>query len=133
MPYVVVFDPEFERWFDVQDDPFRDLVLQKLLVLSQEGPHLGRPLVDHIKGSNHPNLKELRFRYGKQVVRILFAFDLKQQAYIALGGDKSNDPQWYARSIRLADGRITDHLAAQRAEIEAEALRLKSGKRKGKP
>jgi hypothetical protein len=55
------------------------------------------------------------------VVRILFAFDLRRQAYILLGGDKSNDKKWYLRNVPIADERFLRHHAVQRAEIEAEA------------
>lgn len=44
-------------------------------VLEQFGPHLGRPRVDSLKGSRHPNMKELRFNAGGGVWRVVFAFD----------------------------------------------------------
>ncbi|MFE9847184.1 type II toxin-antitoxin system RelE/ParE family toxin [Streptomyces sp. NPDC005576] len=42
----------------------------------EEGPVLGRPLVDTIKGSVLPNLKELRpGSAGTTEVRLVFVFD----------------------------------------------------------
>lgn len=42
-------------------------------LLEQEGPTLGRPVVDRVKGSNLHNLKELR--PSGTSIRILFVFD----------------------------------------------------------
>jgi hypothetical protein len=36
------------------------LISQAITTLAEEGPSLGRPLVDTIVGSKHQNLKELR-------------------------------------------------------------------------
>jgi len=121
MPYEIVYDPDFETWFNAQSEEFQDEMLFYFNVLSQAGPQLGRKLVDHIKGSSVPNMKELRFDFENMIVRILFAFDLRRQAYILLGGDKSNDKKWYLRNVPIADKRFLRHYAAQRAEIEAEA------------
>jgi hypothetical protein len=44
--------------------------------LAHDGPMLGRPLVDRIKGSRHHNMKELRpGSGGGSEMRVLFAFD----------------------------------------------------------
>lgn len=40
-------------------------VLAALTLLKQEGPHLGRPHLDTLYGSNIPNMKELRCRFGR--------------------------------------------------------------------
>jgi hypothetical protein len=40
-------------------------VSQAITALQEEGPALGRPLVDTMKGSALPNLKELRPRPGR--------------------------------------------------------------------
>jgi hypothetical protein len=73
-------------------------------------------------------MKELRFDFEGMVVRILFAFDLRRQAYILLGGDKSKDKKWYLRNVPIADKRFLHHYAVQRAEIEAEA-KMDKGKK----
>ncbi len=52
---------------------------------------LGRPRVDTLKDSKLPNLKKLRFFYKGAPIRILFAFDPKQQGVIIVGGDKTGD------------------------------------------
>lgn len=56
---VILQDPVL-IWF--QSLPNDDLlkIYAALELLSTEGPQLGRPFVDTIQGSKHPNLKELR-------------------------------------------------------------------------
>jgi hypothetical protein len=56
----VVFHPACEQWADqlVQDDA--EALLAAIRVLRDQGPILGRPLVDTVKGSRHSNMKELR-------------------------------------------------------------------------
>lgn len=54
------------------------LVRAAIRILAEDGPALGRPLVDTIKGSTLKNLKELRpGSSGRSEVRILFAFDTR--------------------------------------------------------
>ena len=55
-------------------------------LLEQEGPTLGRPVVDRVKGSNLHNLKELR--PNSTSIRILFIFDpMREAVYRELGLD----------------------------------------------
>ncbi len=56
-------------------------------VLEEHGPALGRPLVDTISRSRHPNMKELI--PPAENIRILFAFDSRRSAILLIGGDKS--------------------------------------------
>jgi len=66
-----------------------------------EGPALGRPLDDTIKGSALPNLKELRSAStGASEVRLLFVFDPQRQAVILVGGDKAGNWRgWYREGV----------------------------------
>ena len=87
--YRIVLD-YIEHWLDEQDDATLRQIYADLLVLEKEGPSLGRPLVDRVKGSKLHHLKELRVTScGSSVIRILFAFDPKRQAVMLLAGDKS--------------------------------------------
>jgi hypothetical protein len=55
--------------------------------LGEEGPGLGRPLVDRVKGSALANMKELRpGSSGATEVRLLFVFDPFRQAVFLVGG-----------------------------------------------
>jgi len=101
-----------------EDAETADLVEAAIDVLAAEGPRLGRPLVDRIKGSRHHNMKELRpASTGRSEVRILFVFDPDRQAVLLVAGDKAGDWRlWYKRNIPLAEERY----ARYRAEVEAE-------------
>ncbi|WP_215448658.1 type II toxin-antitoxin system RelE/ParE family toxin [Streptomyces sp. ATCC 21386] len=100
------------------------LVGQAIQALVEEGPDLGRPLVDRIKGSALHHLKELRpGSAGDTEIRILFAFDPERSAVRLVAGDKAGRwTAWYRRAIPLVEERYTewlDHLARRRHE-EAE-------------
>lgn len=74
-------------------------------LLAIEGPMLGRPMVDRIKGSKFHHLKELRpGSVGAGEIRILFAFDPATRAVLLVAGDKAGDwKRWYVRAIELAE------------------------------
>jgi len=110
----VVFDDgfyaEFQRWPEaVQDGVFSSLGKLKLF-----GPWLGRPSVDTLKGSEFPNMKELRVDAEGGVWRIAFAFDPKRRAILLTGGNKTgiSKDRFYATLIRSADERYKKHLRA---------------------
>jgi hypothetical protein len=107
---------EVVDWFVdlTKNDPgTADLVEDAVDRLAVEGPALGRPLVDRIKGSRHHNMKELRpGSTGSSEVRILFAFDPVRRAVLLVAGDKSGNWRgWYDTAIPLADDRYDVHLA----------------------
>ncbi|MDI2131794.1 type II toxin-antitoxin system RelE/ParE family toxin [Yinghuangia seranimata] len=86
-----------------------------LTVLSEEGPALGRPLVDTVRGSSLSHLKELRpGSSGSSEVRLLFIFDPDRNAVVLVAGDKSGQwSGWYAEAIPLAELVYEAHLAAR--------------------
>jgi len=88
------------------------LVSRAIEALSVEGPALGRPLVDTIKGSALSNLKELRpGSAGASEVRLLFVFDSQRQAVILVAGDKAgNWRRWYKTAVPQAETAYADHL-----------------------
>jgi len=55
--FVEEFDPEFESL----EEAIQDELLAKAKLLEAFGPELGRPHVDTLNDSKHPNMKELRF------------------------------------------------------------------------
>lgn len=77
-------------------------------LLEQEGPRLGRPLVDRVVGSRHHNMKELRPSSAQSgAIRILFAFDPLRRAILLVAGDKAGQwSQWYERHVPVADDRF---------------------------
>lgn len=99
---------EFEEWWRSLTRVERKEVLSAIETLEESGPILGRPLVDSVKGSNYPNLKELR---PNRTVRIFFAFDPRRVAVLLLGGDKSGRtkrfyPQMIARADKIYEAHI---------------------------
>ena len=97
--YRIVLD-YIEPWLDEQDEATLKQIYADLLVLEKEGPSLGRPLVDRVKGSKLHHLKELRVTScGGQVIRILFAFDPKRQAV----SSRAKWNGWYAINIPRAE------------------------------
>ncbi|MBL7256250.1 type II toxin-antitoxin system RelE/ParE family toxin [Paractinoplanes lichenicola] len=116
--------PEVEAWFlDLcETDPITaDLVSEAIDVLAEQGPALGRPLVDRLKGSAYHNMKELRpGSSGTTEVRMIFAFDPVREALFLVAGDKSGRWQtWYRAAIPLADSRFAEHLTSLKAEDES--------------
>ena len=82
-----------------------------LRLLQLEGPLLGRPYVDTLKGSQYPNLKELRVQHRGEPWRIFFAFDPLRQAIVLVGGNKTGDKRWYEKNMPIAENRFAQHLA----------------------
>lgn len=105
-------------WLTSLDSGSQEQVVAAIELLEEQGPRLGRPLVDTIKASRHKNMKELRpGSTGRSELRILFAFDPKRQAILLIAGDKSgNWTRWYKRNIPIADDLFDKHLQNLRGE-----------------
>ena len=112
MNWTVIFSEQYEAWFDSLPQKDQVAITTDLHVLSKIGPTLGRPHVDHVKGSRHTNMKELRTRVSGHVYRSFFAFDPKRQAVLLNGGDKKGKDQrkFYQRLIAEADEILTEYL-----------------------
>lgn len=108
--WTIIYRSRYSAWFEKCGEDLQDEILAHLEVLKVLGPTLGRPRVDHIKGSVRQNMKELRIQFKGDPVRILFAFDPDRQAVLLLGGSKVGDKRWYDRNIPLADNEFTLHL-----------------------
>ncbi|RZU73408.1 hypothetical protein EV384_1811 [Micromonospora kangleipakensis] len=87
-------------------------------ILAREGPTLGRPLVDRVKGSDYKNMKELRpGSSGSTEIRILFAFDPNRAAILLVAGNKAgNWKGWYETNILEADKLFAEHLRKLKGE-----------------
>lgn len=111
--YDAAFAAELEA---VTRDTGSSAVLEEVLalveLLRRFGPHLKRPHCDTLKGSKHPNMKELRFTLPDGEWRIAFAFDPRRSAILLVGGSKSGTPEkrFYRELIRIADKRFDEHL-----------------------
>jgi len=107
---------EFFEAFEVEFHSLKEEVQVQLLahakLLEEFGSLLGRPHVDTLKDSAHPNLKELRFDADGGVWRVAFAFDPERKAILLVAGDKSGGSKrsFYKQHIAKADSRFNEHL-----------------------
>ena len=112
----VEYTDEFaECWMGLTQDQ-QEALDDRVMLLAQRGPDLGRPVTDTIAGSRHPNIKELRVSKGG-VLRVLFAFDPRRHAILLFGGDKSGRwNEWYRSAVPQADDLYDAHLDQLRSE-----------------
>ena len=108
MAWSVKVTEEYAAWFTAlikEDLASAVQVAQAVAALREEGPALGRPLVDRIQGSKVHHLKELRpGSAGRSEIRVLFAFDPTRSALLLLAGDKAGNWQrWYRQNIPIAE------------------------------
>jgi hypothetical protein len=91
-------------------------------ILAENGPGLGRPLVDTLQGSTIHNLKELRPRSGRDVaIRMLFVFDPWSQAVLLVAGNKAGDwTGWYATAVPVAEIAFANWMAFERKRREEQ-------------
>lgn len=106
----VITTDRFDQWFFEQEPDLQDELLAAFLVLKREGPLTGRPLVDTLKNSKYPNMKELRLSFEGKPIRALFAFDPIRQAVFLCAGDKTGDKKFYQTYIKIADREFKIHL-----------------------
>ena len=109
---------EIANWINTLDDDAKEAIYKNLLILKEVGPSLGRPYVDSVKESKHPNMKELRVDNKKRVFRIFFAFDPERMVILLIGGDKRGDKRFYQRMLPLADQLFDQHLEKLRKKHE---------------
>jgi len=101
----------FDEWFDQQDESTQEKILAGLMLLAQQGTHLGRPFVDTIKASKFPNMKELRIQHRGKPLRAFFAFDpLRQAIVLCMGNKGGNEKQFYKVMIPIADAQFERYL-----------------------
>jgi hypothetical protein len=106
---------EFEEWWEMlteAEEPSIGIAVERL---ETGGPGAGRPLVDTVRHSKHPNMKELR---PTGTIRVFFAFDPRRKAVLLIGGDKAGKTKrFYRQMIAKADEIYDAHL--RRIEEEA--------------
>lgn len=105
---------EYRKWVAGLGDEDRARLHRTEARLMVEGPHLGRPNADTVRGSKFSNMKELR---PTPTIRAFFALDPQQQVVMLCGGDKANAQQgdaWDKKMIRRADRLYKIHLTNTR-------------------
>ena len=111
----VEFTDQFEEWWETLSGDEQRALTAAVQLLERDGPALGRPLADTIKGSRHRNMKELR--PPATALRVLFAFDPRRTAILLIGGNKQHRwREWYVEFIPVADSLYDAHLAELRRE-----------------
>ena len=102
---------EYRKWIATLGDGDRARLQKTEDRLIAEGPLLGRPNADTVRGSKFKNMKELR---PTPTIRAFFALDPQQRIVMLCGGDKAAAQQgdaWYKKMIRQADKLYKIHLA----------------------
>jgi hypothetical protein len=98
---------EFQSWEQTLDAERRAKLSAAVDHVVAGGPTLGSPHVEKIQRTNLHKLKEVRVDRG---IRVLFAFDSKQDAVMLVGGDKTGKwNRWYPPSIKRAERLYADH------------------------
>lgn len=116
MSWKVVSTEHFDEWFEGLPPKQQNRIVAAVALLEEDGPALGRPVVDSIEGSRHSNMKELR----RGTLRVLFAFDPERQAVLLVGGDKRDRwKAWYREAIPLADDLFDEYLRRERRSNDA--------------
>ncbi|MER5934892.1 type II toxin-antitoxin system RelE/ParE family toxin [Streptomyces sp. NPDC002054] len=112
---VIVVEPALSWLHRLRRDDRASLIQisKAITALQREGPAMGRPLVDTVKGSRIGNLKELRpGSVGGTEIRLLFVFDPLRRAVFLVGGDKAGDWQgWYHSAIPRAEQAYAHYLS----------------------
>lgn len=114
MAWRVEQHPRFAEELVELPDGVQDEILALAEALAEFGPHMKRPRSDTLKGSEHANMKELRFDADDGVWRVAYAFDPERKAILLVAGDKSGLSQrkFYKALIKRADAQFKEHLAA---------------------
>ena len=89
----------------------QEKVLSALVVLQQQGPSLGRPLVDTVYDSKFTNMKELRVQHRGRPLRAFFAFDPLRQAIVLCIGDKGGKKRFYKEMLDIAEQQYELHIS----------------------
>lgn len=112
VPWTVLYSTQAADWLESLSETDFESIIARIELLEQRGPGLGRQTVDTIKGSRHPNMKELR----AGTLRALFIFDPARRAVILCGGDKRDDwTGFYERMVPLADDLYDAYLDSEDA------------------
>lgn len=116
MAWEVEYTDEFGLCWDSLTSEEQAEIDAKVDLLEEHGPNLPRPHSDVIATSKHANMKELRGRARRALLRVLYAFDPTRTAILLIGGDKAGDPGWYDTFVPIADRLFDNHLMELRKE-----------------
>jgi hypothetical protein len=106
----VEFTDEFSAWWDGLTVDEQNSIADGVYVLEEFGPMLTRPQADTVRGSEHPNMRELRIQHRGRSYRVLYAFDPRRVGVLLIGGDKTGNNRWYEEFVPMADTIYSQHL-----------------------
>ena len=107
---------EFAGWFEGLAEDQQEALADRVNLLRERVPDLGRPTVERISSSRHHNMKELRASQGG-ALRVLFMSDPRRQIILLVGGDKTGEWEaWYQAAIPAADDLYDLYLEELRTE-----------------
>jgi hypothetical protein len=109
----VITSENYDAWFEEQDEDGKAVIRAKVYLLGEQGPNLGRPHADTLKGSKLlSNLKELRSKTDAHVFRVAYVFDPERKGLLLIGGDKKgkNQKRFYTDLIKQAEQIYTAYL-----------------------
>ena len=103
---------EYDKWFATLDEESKIAVLERVLLLQDQGPNLSRPYADVLHGSKkYKNIKELRNHTKEHILRVAYYFDPIRKAFLLTGGDKKgkNQAEFYKDLIAKSETIIENH------------------------
>lgn len=106
----VEFTDEFAAWWEGLSVGEQDSIDSSVRMLEEAGPALTRPYADTVRGSQYPNMRELRIQHQGRPYRVLYAFDPRRTGVLLIGGDKTGNPRWYREFVPKADVIYAQHL-----------------------
>jgi len=116
----VVYTDEFGEWYEGLDDHDQEAVWAAGAELERRGVSLGFPRSSQVKGSKHGSMRELRIQSRGRPLRVFYAFDLRRNAVLLIGGDKTGDDRFYEHMVVKADAIFDEYLEEQRAGLHPE-------------
>ena len=106
----IIVTDQFLDWYRSLDEKGADAVEFSVGLLEQFGVALGAPHSSKILGTG---LRELRIQSGGRPLRAFYAFDLKRQALMLIGGEKTGASRFYRKMIAEATALWKDYLAGR--------------------
>jgi phage-related protein len=98
-----------EDFLNGLDKPPRAKALALIQLLAEQGPTLPFPYSSQVRGK----IRELRTRYGRERLRVLY-FGASTREWILLHGFIKQSPTTPERDIRIAEARMTEYLDRQK-------------------
>jgi phage-related protein len=98
-----------EDFLNGLDKAPRAKVLALIQLLAEQGPTLPFPYSSQVRGK----IRELRTRYGRERLRVLY-FGTSTREWVLLHGFTKQSPKTPERDIRIAEARMTEYLKRQK-------------------